>query len=140
MIHKNVKKEAAIAAALAINNEQCNPPKPEAEIIDTVEDLCWRYPAGENDVEPIIPKKYLLREDGLYWVQKRQNQQTGKWSTSLTRLSNFNANIKKEIISDDGYTQNRAYLIGGCILPSEVALPQTEVDVDKFPTMGWVQS
>jgi hypothetical protein len=52
-------------------------------------------------------------------------------------LCNFDAQIKEEIVLDDGAERQRAFMIEGR-LDTGVMLPETRVSVARFPSMNWV--
>ena len=49
----------------------------------------------------------------------------------------FNAQIREEIVLDDGAEPQRAFVIEGR-LDSKATLPETRVVVARFPAMNWV--
>jgi hypothetical protein len=64
--------------------------------------------------------------------------QTVKENTTISvPLCNFDAQIKEEIVLDDGAETHREFVIEGR-LDTKAMLPETRVMVARFPSMNWV--
>jgi hypothetical protein len=131
MRSRGLPEATAQHAALSFNAEQCDPPKDENTVVETVADLYGRYEPGEKKAD----HPYSV-EDGCLTFTK-VNEKDGTTEYIPIKLSNFNAWIEQALTHDDGAEQQKYYKIAGELDNSRKLFTIT-VAVDAFSRMEWV--
>jgi hypothetical protein len=97
----------------------------------TTEHYSGEHPTS-NHADSTAAYPYGIEDGRIVRYQTVKEGQTISQS-----LCNFVAEIKEEVVLDDGADPQRAFLIEGR-LDTKAMLPETRVAVARFPSMNWV--
>ena len=93
--------EVIADALLVVNQNQCDPLLPEKEVLSIAQSSAsWSPMNGRTNSPP-----YEADEDGIFWLK------TTRDGPMPTRLTNFNARIRADVVEDDGVEIRRTYEI-----------------------------
>lgn len=84
-----------------------------------------------DDAEPTPDGPYLTVNGGMVWRRGEGLNET--WVT----LTNFTAEIREEIIADDGLSERGELLIAGTLASGRM-LPLARVPMNRFESLQWV--
>ena len=100
-------------------------------VTDLLSHVVDRVTSPDDDEDPTPDGPYLIVNGGMVWRRGEGPNET--WVT----LTNFTAEIREEIIADDGLSERGELLIAGA-LASGRTLPSARVPTNRFESLQWV--
>jgi len=89
-------------------------------------------PGKESTTQPEDPGRYCV-EDGRICIEKA----TRDGEVLIIPLCNFTAQVKEELVLDNGADTTRAFVLAGALCNGEL-LPVVRVPVSRFAGMTWI--